>query len=247
MTDPALLSPDALTDDRAPLLRDAAERAIRYLDGLDARPVAATDAARQRLAGLDTPLPDGPIDPDVVLDLLDTLGSPATTATAGGRYFGFVTGGTLPAALAANWLAGAWDQNSGLSVMSPVGSAIEEIARRWLLEALQLPPDSAAGFVTGGTMANFTALAAARHAVLQRVGWDVEADGLFGAPPVAVIVGEEVHVSALKALSLLGFGRDRVTRVAVDGQGRMRANAMPEVSGPDHHSHAGRECEHRRS
>jgi glutamate/tyrosine decarboxylase-like PLP-dependent enzyme len=232
MTDPALLSPNKLTDGRAPLLRDAAERAIRYLDGLDDRPVASTDAARQRLAGLDTPLPDGPIDADVVLDLLDTLGSPATTAMAGGRYFGFVTGGTLPAALAANWLAGAWDQNSGLSVMSPVGAAIEEIARRWLLEALRFPPETAAGFVTGGTMANFTALAAARHVVLQRVGWDVEADGLFGAPPVAVIVGEEVHVSALKALSLLGFGRDRVTRVAVDGQGRMRAEAMPEVSGP---------------
>ena len=232
MTNPTLLPPDTVTDDRAPLLRDAAERAIRYLQSLDDRPVAASDAVRQQLAGLDLPLPGGPVDPAAVLDLLDTLGSPATTATAGGRYFGFVTGGTLPAALAANWLAGAWDQNGGLSVMSPIGAGLEEIARRWLLEALGFPPDTAAGFVTGGTMANFTALAAARHAVLQRAGWDVEADGLFGAPPVTVVVGDEVHVSALKALSLLGFGRDRVTRVPVDGQGRMRADALPPLAGP---------------
>ncbi|MFN8663387.1 MAG: aminotransferase class V-fold PLP-dependent enzyme [Thermomicrobiales bacterium] len=232
MTNPTLLSADPASDNRAPLLRDAAERAIHYLEGLDDRPVTSSDAARLRLAELNTPLPDGPVDPAVILDLLDTVGSPATTAMAGGRYFGFVTGGTLPAALAANWLAGAWDQNSGLNVMSPIAATLEEIARRWLLEALGFAPDTAAGFVTGGTMANFTALAAARHAVLQRAGWDVEADGLFGAPPVTVIVGDEVHVSALKALSLLGFGRDRVTRVAVDEQGRMRADALPKLSGP---------------
>ncbi|MDQ2652481.1 MAG: aminotransferase class V-fold PLP-dependent enzyme [Chloroflexota bacterium] len=232
MTNPALLPPDTAAENRAALLRETAERAIHYLDGLDERPVAASDTARQQLADLDTPLPGGPVDPEVVLDLLDTLGSPATTATAGGRYFGFVTGGTLPAALAANWLAGAWDQNGGLSVMSPIGAALEEIARRWLLEALGFPPGTAAGFVTGGTMANFTALAAARHAVLERAGWDVEADGLFGAPPVTVVVGDEVHVSALKALSLLGFGRDRVTRVPVDGQGRIRADALPPLAGP---------------
>ncbi len=232
MTNSALLPTDVAMNDRAPLLREAAARAITYLEGLDERTVVPAEAARQRLAELDTPLPSGPVDPAVVLDLLDTIGSPATIATAGGRYFGFVTGGTLPAALAANWLAGAWDQNGGLSVMSPVGAALEEIAHRWLLEVLGFPPETAAGFVTGGTMANFTALAAARHTVLQRVGWDVEADGLFGAPPVTVVVGDEVHVSALKALALLGFGRDRVTRVPVDGQGRMRADALPSLSGP---------------
>lgn len=232
MTSSTLLPSGTATDNRASLLRETAERAIHYLDGLDARPVAAPDAARQQLAELDIPLPDGPLGPEAVLDMLDTLGSPATTASAGGRYFGFVTGGTLPAALAANWLAGAWDQNGGLSVMSPTGAALEEIARRWLLEALGFPPDAAAGFVTGGTMANFTALTAARHAVLERAGWDVEADGLFGAPPVTVVVGDEVHVSALKALSLLGFGRERVTRVPVDGQGRMRADALPRLAGP---------------
>lgn len=232
MTTSALLSPATMPDDRASLLRDAAERAIRYLAGLDERAVVASSEARQRLAELDTPLPNGPVDPEVVLNLLDSVGSPATTATAGGRYFGFVTGGTLPAALAANWLAGAWDQNGGLQVMSPIAATLEEIARRWLLDALGFPPETGAGFVTGGTMANFTSLAAARHAVLERAGWDVEADGLFGAPPVTVVVGDEVHVSALKALSLLGFGRDRVTRVPVDDQGRMRVDALPALSGP---------------
>ncbi|MFT4039116.1 MAG: pyridoxal-dependent decarboxylase [Thermomicrobiales bacterium] len=214
------------------LLREAAERAITYLEGLDSRPVVASPAARQGLAALETPLPEEPAGPAEVLRLLDAFGSPATTATAGSRYFGFVTGGSLPAALAATWLAAAWDQNAGLSVMSPVAAALEETARRWLLDALGLPAESGAGFVTGGTMANFTALAAARHAVLARVGWDVEADGLFGAPPVSVIVGDEVHVSLLKALALLGFGRERVIRVPVDGQGRMRPEALPAVVGP---------------
>ena len=232
MTNPALLSVGPATEDRAPLLRDAAERAIAYLEGLDERSVTSTNAARQRLTELDTSLPELPVDPTVVLDLLDAIGSPATTAMAGRRYFGFVTGGTLPAALAANWLAGAWDQNSGFTVMSPIGAALEEISRRWLLDALGLPPESAAGFVTGGTMANFTALSAARHGVLERVGWNVEDDGLFGAPPITIVVGDEVHASALKALSLLGFGRNRVVRVGVDSQGRMRADALPEIAGP---------------
>lgn len=214
------------------LLRQAAARAIAYLETLDDRTVIASPAALQGLAALVTPLPEGPADPTETLRLLDEFGSPATTATAGGRYFGFVTGGSLPAALAAAWLAAAWDQNAGLSVMSPVATALEETARRWLLEALGLPPESGAGFVTGGTMANFTALAAARHAVLAQVGWDVEADGLFGAPPVTIVVGDEVHVSLLKALALLGFGRDRVIRVPVDGQGRLRPAALPAVSGP---------------
>lgn len=214
------------------LLRQAAARAIAYLETLDDRTVTASPAALQGLAALETPLPEGPADPTETLRLLDEFGSPATTATAGGRYFGFVTGGSLPAALAAAWLAAAWDQNAGLSVMSPVATALEETARRWLLEALGLPPESGAGFVTGGTMANFTALAAARHAVLAQVGWDVEADGLFGAPPVTIVVGDEVHVSLLKALALLGFGRDRVIRVPVDGQGRLRPAALPAVSGP---------------
>ena len=214
------------------LLHDAAGRATRFLAGLDGRSVAVTSQARDRLTVLDEPIPDGPTNPATILALLDAIGSPATTATAGGRFFGFVTGGSLPAALAANWLAGAWDQDSGMAAMCPIGAAVEEVARRWLLDLLGLPPNCGAAFVTGGTMANFSALAAARHAVLARVGWDVEADGLFGAPPITVVVGEETHVSIFKALGLLGFGRNRVVTVPVDGQGRMRADALPLLSGP---------------
>jgi glutamate/tyrosine decarboxylase-like PLP-dependent enzyme len=167
-----------------------------------------------------------------VLAELDALGSAATVASAGPRYFGFVTGGTLPAALAANFLAGAWDQNAVFQVASPTTAFLEEVCRRWLVGLIGLPPDAGAGFVTGATMANFSALAAARHALLERVGWDVEARGLFGAPPITVVVGAEAHVSVLKALSLLGLGRERVVRVAVDGQGRMRPEAIPALTGP---------------
>ncbi len=212
------------------LLRDVAERAGDYLQTLDNRSVIPSPEAIDRLRQLDEPLPDEPTEPDQVLALLDELGSPATVASAGGRYFGFVTGGSLPAALAANWLAGAWDQNVGLVVMSLSGAALERIALRWLLEVLALPPEAGAGFVTGATMANFTALAAARHTLLQRLGWDVESQGLFGAPPITVVVGDEVHVSLLKALSLLGLGRDRVIRAPVDGQGRLRADALPPLT-----------------
>jgi glutamate/tyrosine decarboxylase-like PLP-dependent enzyme len=182
------------------------------------------------LAQLDEPLPEGPREPEQVLALLDELGSPATVASAGGRFFGFVTGGSLPATLAANWLAGAWDQNAGLTVMSPIAALVEKVTMRWLLDVLGLPAEAGAAFVTGATMANFTALAAARHEVLHRQGWDVESRGLFDAPPVTVVVGEEVHVSLLKALSMLGLGRERVVRVPVDGQGRLRADALPELS-----------------
>jgi glutamate/tyrosine decarboxylase-like PLP-dependent enzyme len=180
-----------------------------------------------RLDALGGPLPQEPSDPSEVLALLDDVGSPATVATAGGRYFGFVIGGSLPAALAANWLAGAWDQNAAMQVMSPVASKLEEIVLHWMVDLLGLPDRSGAGFVTGTTMANFTALAAARTALLQRVGWNVEEDGLFAAPPIHVVVGEEVHVSLLKALSMLGLGRSRVTRVAADAQGRMLPEALP--------------------
>lgn len=212
------------------LLRDVANRASRYLAGLDGRSVAPPDGAVKRLPELGGPLPDEPTGPAEVLALLDEVGSPATVVSAGGRYFGFVTGGSLPAAMAASLLAGAWDQNAALAVMSPVAAALEEIALEWLLDVLSLPAEAGGGFVTGATGANFAALAAARHAILQKQGWDVEAQGLFDAPPVTVVVGDEVHVSVLKALSLLGFGRERVVRVPVDGQGRMRPDALPELS-----------------
>ena len=209
------------------LLLDAAERARSYLATLPSRRVAPAAEAVGRLAALDGPLPDHGTEPAAVLALLDAVGSPATVASAGGRYFGFVTGGTLPAALAATILASAWDQNAALTVMSPAATRIEDIALGWLLDILGLPPGCAGGFVSGATTANLTALAAARHALLARDGWDVEAQGLFGAPPITVVVGDEVHVSLLKALTLLGLGRDRVLRVPVDGQGRMRADRLP--------------------
>jgi len=211
------------------LLSDASKRAIRYLENLGERRVFPSQEARERLAELEFDFPEKPTSPEQVLATLDELGSPATVASAGGRYFGFVTGGSLPATVAAGWLASAWDQNMYVSVMSPVGAKLEEMALRWLVDALGLPAGTGGGFVTGATMANFTALAAARHALLMNQGWDLEARGLYGAPEIKVVVGEEVHVSALKALSMLGLGRERLVRVPVDGQGRMRADSLPEL------------------
>src|SRR3984957_16169188 len=213
------------------LLAEAADRSGRYLAGLPSRSVAPLPEDVARLEALGGPLPDGPSDPAEVLALLDDIGSPATVASAGGRYFGFVIGGALPAALAANWLAGAWDQNAFLQVMSPVAAKLEEIVLQWILDLLGLPAGCGVGLVTGTTMANFSALAAARTTLLHRAGWNVEEDGLFSAPPLHVVVGEEVHVSLLKALSMLGLGRSRVTRVPADAQGRMRPEALPALDG----------------
>jgi glutamate/tyrosine decarboxylase-like PLP-dependent enzyme len=214
------------------LLDDAARRAASYLASLAERPVAPSAAALQRLAALDVPLQDEPRDPQRVLAELDELVTPATMAMAGPRFFGFVIGGTLPAALAANWLAGAWDQNAGLYSITPGVAHLEQAALRWLNELFGLPAGTSGALVTGGTMANFTALAAARHAVLRRAGWNVEADGLFGAPPVTVIISEESHPSVAKSLGLLGLGRNRVVAVPVDSQGRVRADELPRIAGP---------------
>lgn len=214
------------------LIDEFSLRAKRYAAALQGRRVFPSAEAIEKLGSLDVPLQDDPLPPARVLSLLDEVGSPATVASSGGRYFGFVIGGALPAALAANFLAGVWDQNAALEVASPVAAALEEISTRWLLSVLGLPEDTGVGFVTGATMANFTGLAAARHVVLEKAGWDVERNGLFGAPPITVVVGDEVHVSLLKALSMLGLGRERVVRVAVDGQGRMRADRIPDLQGP---------------
>ncbi len=209
------------------LLYDAARRGIHYLTTVNERPVPPSPAAVAALTEFAEALPNAPTDPAHVLAMLDEIGSPATVASAGGRYFGFVTGGSLPATVAASWLATAWDNNSGLTVMSPAVVKLEAVALGWLVDLFGLPAGTGGGFVTGATMANLTGLAAARHALLARQGWDVETQGLFGAPPLTVVVGDEVHVSLLKALSLLGLGRERVIRVPVDGQGRMRPDALP--------------------
>jgi glutamate/tyrosine decarboxylase-like PLP-dependent enzyme len=208
-------------------LISTAQRAARYLREIEERTVAPTGAAVDRLRTLGGPLPASPANPDEILSLLDEVAAPATVVNAAGRYFGYVTGGTLPASLIAAWLTSVWDQNCGLAVMSPAAAKLEEIALSWVLEALALPASWGGGIVTGATMANFCGLAAARHALLERAGWDAERQGLFGAPPIQVVVGDEVHASMLKALALAGFGRERVVRGPVDAQGRIRADALP--------------------
>ncbi|MBV8341459.1 MAG: aspartate aminotransferase family protein [Gammaproteobacteria bacterium] len=211
------------------LLDDAAQRAQRYLAGLGARGVAPSPEALAGLQAFERPLPDRSCAPEEVLGELDRFGSPASIASAGGRFFGFVVGGSLPVTVAANWLAAAWDQNAGLVVLSPIAAALEKVALGWVTDLLGLPVGCGGGFVTSATAANFSGLAAARHALLRRLGWDVEGQGLFGAPPLTVVVSEEVHASMLKALSLVGFGRERVVRVPCDAQGRMRFADFPEV------------------
>jgi glutamate/tyrosine decarboxylase-like PLP-dependent enzyme len=214
------------------VLSEAARRALRYLDDVRRRRVFPSEEALAQLRRLGGQLPERPEDPLSVLQLLDEAGSPATVANAGGRYFGFVVGGAMPVTVAAHWLAGAWDQNACLYDLSPVGAYLEEVALNWLLDLFRLPANSAGAFVTGAQMANFTCLAAARHAVLREAGWDVESDGLFGAPPITVVVGEDVHVTLLKALALLGLGRNRVQKVPTDKQGRVRLSAFPRLKGP---------------
>jgi glutamate/tyrosine decarboxylase-like PLP-dependent enzyme len=224
--------PTAMRNSTAALLHAVAQRAINYLEAIPERRVFPTPEQLGELAKLGGPLPENPENPADVLALLDRVGSPATVAITGGRYFGFVSGGALPATVAANWLAAAWDQNACLRILSPVAAQLEDITLGWLLEIFGLPPGCAGAFVTGAQTATFTALAAARHAVLARSGWDVEANGLFGAPPIDVIVGDEVHATVLKALAMLGLGRDRVKKVACDRQGRIRADAIPRCEGP---------------
>jgi glutamate/tyrosine decarboxylase-like PLP-dependent enzyme len=205
----------------------AAARGAKYLKTIPSRRVAPPPDAVAALARLGGALPDQGEPPEKVVQLLDEVGSPGTVANSGGRYFGFVTGAALPAARAANVLAAAWDQNAGLRIMSPTAAVVEEVALGWMINLFGLPASTGGAFVTGATMANFTCIASARHALLARAGWDVEADGLFGAPPITVVVGEEVHVSALKALALNGLGHKRVIRVPTDSLGRMRADLLP--------------------
>jgi glutamate/tyrosine decarboxylase-like PLP-dependent enzyme len=219
----------SLADARAALLKRAARDAMDYLEREDKRPVAPTPQTIAALSALRGPLPPGPTSAETVLHLLNEFGSPATVAKTGGRNFGFVNGGCLPAALAASWLVSTWDQNAAFFVQSPTAVTLEEVALEWVCDLLNLPAGTGGALVTGATMANFSALAAARHALLTRAGWDVEGEGLFGAPPITVVVSAEAHPSVAKALGMLGMGRNRVVHVPVDGQGRMRADALPQL------------------
>ena len=214
----ALVDPD--------LLRRTAELAIAHVEALPSRPVGATRRAAEIQAALAAPLPEEGIAPERVVEELvrDTDGG--LVASPGGRYFGFVTGGVLPAALAADWLASAWDQNAFSAVSSPALAAIEAVAADWIKDVLGLPPGAGVGFTTGAQMANVTALAVARQVMLARAGWDVAQRGLIGAPPLTVVVGEEAHVTVLRALRLLGLGSGAASVVPSDDEGRMRADAL---------------------
>lgn len=214
------------------LLLETADRAARYLEDAQTRRVAPDPADVAALERFREPLPEGPSDPVETLRLLDDVGSPATTLMGSGRYYGYVIGSKLPASLAANWLASTWDNSSSYWRVSATPVMVENVALDWLIDVLDLKEAVGGAFVTGATMANLTGIATGRHVVLKNVGWDVEADGLFGAPPITVVVGEEVHPTLIKSLGLLGLGRSRVVRVPVDGQGRMRADAFPKLSGP---------------
>jgi len=214
------------------LLLDAAERGANYRESLSDRPVAPSKDAVAAALNFVEPMPvDGANDASV-LAMLDDIGSPATMMMAGPRFFGFVIGGSLPVTVATNWLTTAWDQNVGMHEVTPATSTLERVAMEWMLDLFGLPPDAAAAFVTGATVANFTCLAAARSRVYSDIGWNVEADGLIGAPPITVIVSEETHPTVFKSLGLLGFGRNRVVRAPVDEQGRIDLSRFPKISGP---------------
>jgi len=209
------------------LLTSTADRCLDYLASLDDRPVAPSADAISALSAFNVPLQKESMDAEQVIDTMYRIATPATMAMAGPRFFGFVIGGSLPVAVAADWLTSAWDQNTGLYNSTPATSFLEEIALRWLVDVLGIGQPCAGAFVTGTTVAHITALAAARHIVLDRVGWNVEADGLFGAPPVTMVVSQEAHPTLLKALGVIGFGRKRVVAVPTDAQGRMRLDALP--------------------
>jgi glutamate/tyrosine decarboxylase-like PLP-dependent enzyme len=208
------------------LLDRARRHAGDFLRSMPDRHVGARATRDELLAALRVPLTDGGEDPADVLDALAAQGERGAVACPGPRYFGFVIGGALPVALAADWLTSTWDQNPGIYATSPVVSVIEEIAREWLLELFDLPRQSSAGFVTGCQMANFTCLAAARHGVLRHAGWNVEEDGLHGAPRVNLVTSAESHVTVDVSMRYLGFGTRALLRVESDGEGRMRADRL---------------------
>jgi glutamate/tyrosine decarboxylase-like PLP-dependent enzyme len=215
-------------DWKAPL-GTAFNHAMAYLDGLPERPVSVRASLTDLRTALGGPLPARPLPPDQVVAALAAAVEPGVVASSSGRYFGFVVGGATPAALAADWLTSVWDQNAGLYVLGPAASVVEETASAWLVELLGLPAPTSVGFVTGGQMANFTALATAVRDVLHRIGWDVDTDGLWGAPRVRVIVGEGRHGTIDRALRLLGMGTGSIVAVPMDGQGRMIVPALAQA------------------
>ncbi|MFG1925917.1 pyridoxal phosphate-dependent decarboxylase family protein [Cryptosporangium sp. NPDC048952] len=214
------------------LLDATATLAASYLEQAGTRPVARSASLAEMVEAIGAELPDEGVDPTTVIEDLARGVDPGLVVTNGGRFFGFVEGGVLPAALAADWLTSTWDQNPGFYALSPAAAAAEEICRRWLCDLFHLGSAWSAGFTTGAQLANFAGLAAARHHVLANAGWDLEQRGLFGAPPITVVVGQERHATVDRALRFLGIGRDQLAIVDVDDQGRMRADALPAIDGP---------------
>jgi len=214
------------------LLEAAAQSGIDYRESSPSRAVAPTTEAVAAVDAFLEPMPAEGTADLAVLKQLDDIGTPATVTMIGPRYFGFVIGGSLPVTVASNWLATAWDQNVGMHEVTPATATLERVAMNWMNELFGFPADTSAAFVTGATIANFASLAAARNRIYRDAGWNVEADGLIGAPPVTILVGEEVHPTVIKGLGLLGFGRERVVRLDVDGQGRIDPTRLPQVSGP---------------
>jgi len=213
--------------DEYQILDTALRHAKNHLDGIPSRRVFPTASSLRQLEKLSFPLPGSPADPEEVIDLLHTIGSPNTVASNGGRYFGFIFGGALPVSLAANWMASAWDQNGVFNVSSPVAAHIEKVTGKWLLDLLRLPSNSAVGFVTGTTMANFCGVVAARYHLCKKTGWDIKARGMNNAPPVKIIVGEEVHASMQRALLLAGFGSDNFITVPTNEHGQLKVEDFP--------------------
>ena len=213
----------------AELLRRTAELAIDFLDSLPERRVMPRQHVAELREQLVVELPEMGEDPSAVIEHLADVGGRAAVAMAGPRYFGFVIGGSLPAAVAADWLTSTWDQNAGLYVAGPAASVVEEAVGAWLIDLFGLPESSGFGLVTGCQMAHFTCLAAARQSVLERVGWDPTTQGLFGAPEIQVVVGAEAHSTLHTALQYLGLGRDRVHVVPTDGEGRIELAGLAET------------------
>lgn len=222
----ARVEAEEMREDMSSLLAAVQQHVSNWFAALEKRPVRATASGDELRQMLGRPLADEGIAPQKIAEVLANAGMKGTIGSAGPRYFGFVVGGTLPAAVAADWLVTSWDQNSGIFVLSPLVAVVEQITGAWLRGLAGLPATMSFGFVTGGQMANFTGLAAARHRVLRAAGWDVEANGLFGAPPIEVVVSDEAHYTIFMALRLLGLGASRVKRIPTDGQGRMRADEL---------------------
>lgn len=209
------------------LFEMAKSYAYAYMGKINDRPVFPSVKSIQQLSVFDEPLPEKSGNPDEILNLLHKYGSPSTVAQTGGRYFGFVNGNSIPIALATKWLSDIWDQNCALYVMSPIVSHLEAICEKWLKELFKLPSGTVAGLVSATSTATMCGIAAGRNEILRRQDWDINLKGLFGAPPIRIVIGEQAHATVIKALSLLGFGEEQIERVPVDSQGRMDADKLP--------------------